>query len=91
MMDILHVEKREATGLEDIEGTEIFTGDIVEFYFNESRGYSSQPKMGFVRMHDIVNKINGKIYFCCAFGGCYAYRAVDYCKVIGNDPALIDT
>ena len=83
--------ERKPTGLRDVKGVEIHTGDIVEFYFDLDFGCSSEPNADFTRMRDLVVEINNKIFFVCAYGAAFAHRYVDYCTVIGNDPALIDT
>jgi hypothetical protein len=80
------------TGLTDITGKPILTGDIVEFFFDFYQGYSSDPECGYTRMRDIVSiEETGEVMFMCRMGGCFTWRAVSYCRVIGTDPSLIDT
>ena len=82
---------REPTGILDMDGNEIYTGDIVEFYFCADKGHSKVPDRAYTKMRDLVIKDNGICYFVCAFGKSYASRHSDYCRVIGADLALIDT
>lgn len=85
------IKKGLETGLKDIDGKEIFTGDIVEFYFCMHEGFSSKPEGDNTRMVDIVSiEDDGETYFRCSFGRCLASRAVEYCRVIGTDPSLIE-
>lgn len=79
------------TGMHDITGRRIYLGDIVEFYFDAVLGHSLAPNDGFVRMRDIVAEIHGRIFFVCRYGAAFAERHVAYCRVIGTDPALIDS
>jgi hypothetical protein len=88
---VLGVSGREPTGLRDMDGREIFTGDVVEFYFCADKGYSREPSANYTRMRDLVVKQDGDFYFVCEFGGSYAWRHNDFCRVIGDGPTLVDT
>lgn len=79
------------TNLQDMDGTTICIGDIVEFHYHSEMGHSKTPHEAYTRMRDLVEEIEGVVYFTCAFGGSFAYRHVDFCRVIGTDQALIDT
>lgn len=79
------------TGMHDTTGRRICVGDIVEFYFDAVLGHSQGPDEGFTRMRDIVAEIHGRIFFVCRHGAAFAERHVAYCRVIGTDPALIDS
>lgn len=83
--------ERKSTGLFDMDGREIFTGDIVEFYFSADRGHSKVPNSHYTRMRDLVVEENGEFCFVCGWGRSFAWRHSDYCRVIGTDPSLVDT
>lgn len=91
MSELQSVEERKPVGLHDIDGKEIFTGDVVEFYFCTDKGHSKEPSEDYTRMRDLVIEDDGEFYFVCGFGGSPARLHSDYCRVIGTDPSLIDT
>ena len=85
------VAKRVPIGLKDRAGRDIYTGDIVEYYFDADLGYSLKADTRYTRMRDVVIVHDRKPYFVCASGGAYAWRHVHYCKVIGRRLSLMDT
>ena len=76
---------RELIGLNDKDGTPIREGDIVEFFFDEFRGYGDGAS-GFTRMIDVVEKHDDEWLFVSqAIGrGAYAWRHNRHCRIIGN-------
>ena len=78
-------------GLCDKNGTEIQTGDVVEFYFDENLGYSMEPDKKYTRMRDVVTEYENKFYFSCHYGSAFAWRHNKYCQIIGTDLSLVNS
>lgn len=70
------------TKYKDIAGRVICLGDTVEFYWDQHLGYSDVPDNRYTKMTDLVEEIEGVVYFTCEFGGGYAWRHAEHCRVV---------
>ena len=87
------------TGLLDKNGTEVYVGDIVRFYFkaNDALGDLLDEALNDAsptEMIDVVECDEGTFFFTntTTGDGAYAYRYNEICEVIGNieeNPELI--
>ena len=77
---------QEPTGMHAASGAEIHTGDIVEFWFDEARGYSATAVTWGTRMVDVVERINGAFYTVQfdVVGGSHLWRVDDSCTIVGS-------
>ena len=74
------------TGTRDINGREIRTGDIVEFWFGEVSGYTPAASEGSTRMVDVVEYRDG-VFYAVDYdtrGGVFLWQLDGVCTVIGD-------
>lgn len=76
------------TGLSDMDGKPIHTGDIVEFYFEPGTNFGVPFHSKEEKQHsvDVVVQIDRVFYFVSPStqGGARAWRYNQVCKVIGD-------
>jgi hypothetical protein len=96
MSDNKFVIERLLTPYKDINGNDIYVGDIIRFYACVEYGYSkTRANSKYTEMIDLVEVDEDEFYATnISIGaGSYLWRCAEYCEVIGNEkdnPEIIE-
>lgn len=76
-----------ATGMHDVNGRELFTGDLIEFWFSPEAGFSTREVAGAIRMVDVVEQCDNGSFAAMNFdtlGGAHLWKFDGCCLSVGN-------